>query len=262
MPLAQGGERVTLWGANFGPMGSLEPVVRYGSGGRSFTAVNCSALAAPVGGPAGAVQQTECLSVPGVGQDLLWTMTTRSLVSVPFAQPMAGNATASASRYLPPAIAFVTPAAPLLSTRGRQTVVLRGTNFGPAAFERESGLLVTYGPVQEAGRRYAIRNCVVDAVSPNTAIVCTTVSGVGTNHVWRVTVGAQESAPSANTTSYLSPTISAVTGQGTYQAKTEGGQVVSIAGALPGPGDLAGSPPLFFCVSAVSLVADREPVVR
>jgi hypothetical protein len=39
-----GGDIVTVTGTNFGPMGSLEPLVQYGSNGRVFTAGSCTAL--------------------------------------------------------------------------------------------------------------------------------------------------------------------------------------------------------------------------
>jgi hypothetical protein len=89
--------------------------------------------------------------------------------------------------------------------------------------------------------RYAARNCSVDPSNAHTVITCTTTSGVGTGHVWRVTVGGQESVPSASRTSYLAPTVTSMSGQGTYQAKTDGGQVVTISGAeLGSAADTAG----------------------
>lgn len=106
-------------------------------------------------------------------------------------------------RYIPPFITTVTPSTPLLSTKGRQTVVLRGLNMGPSAYEREGGLMVTYGPLSEDGRRYTARNCVVDPTQAHVMVTCTSVSGVGNSHVWRITVGGQESLPSIGTTSYV-----------------------------------------------------------
>jgi hypothetical protein len=225
--------------------------VQYGSGGRLFTAVNCSAV-----GPTAqdeALQQVQCLSAPGVGMNLTWTVMVRGQVSQPFVQPGSPAATASgvsasrwvrgaliacplvgtrsvgcpvqrrcttpgdrkpcrcpccclppcSCRYIPPTLSSVAPSVPLLSTRGRQTVVLRGSNLGPAGYEREGGLTVTYGPLAEDGRRYIARNCVVDPGQPHAVVTCTTVSGVGSGHVWRITVGGQEALPSLVTTAYV-----------------------------------------------------------
>jgi hypothetical protein len=90
---------------------------------------------------------------------------------------------------------------------------------------------VTYGPVAEQGRRYTAASCSVVPASLHTSISCRTVSGVGASHVWRVTVGGQESAHSVDMTSYMAPVVTAVLGQGTFQANTKGGQNVSIAGS-------------------------------
>ncbi len=81
----------------------------------------------------------------------------------------------------------------------------------------------------------------MDPNNAHTIITCTTTSGVGSNHVWRVTVGGQESVPSSSITSYLPPSVSSISGQGTFQAKTDGGQVVTIVGSELGSGvDTAG----------------------
>jgi hypothetical protein len=212
---------------NFGPMGSTDVIVQYGSGGRKFTAVNCTVLVPSASNAGGATQSLQCLSAMGVGADLWWTVTAGLQVSPLFALP-GGVSGTSASRYLPPSVLAVAPSVALLSTRGRQSVNLTGSNFGPAGFERDGNLFVTYGPVSEEGRRYSARGCVV--TTPHSVITCTTVSGVGGNHVWRVVTGDQESLPSTDTTSYVAPVVSSVSGQGTYQAKTDGGQVVTLSG--------------------------------
>jgi hypothetical protein len=94
----QGGDAVVLTGVNFGPMGSLEPVVQYGSSGRLFFAVNCTALAPSTSSAGGATQQLQCVSSPGVGANLTWTVTTSLQRSVPFFQPGSAAAGQSASR--------------------------------------------------------------------------------------------------------------------------------------------------------------------
>lgn len=224
-------------GQNFGPLGAVDIVVQYGSDGRTFVASNCSALAPSSTSAGGATQQAVCQSAPGVGKNLLWTLTSRGQTSAPFALTPDTQGV-SASRYTTPAITQVAPAVSPLSTRGKQAVLLRGLNFGPSGL---AGLVVTYGPLGEQGRRYTARNCSVDVAAPHVAVVCTTISGVGANHVWRVTVGGQESAPSQDVTSYVAPTVVSVTGPGTFQAKTNGGQSVTISGQeLGAAADTAG----------------------
>ena len=152
----QGGEWVTLHGSNLGPMGvafdTPDAYIVYGSGGRTFTASNCTGLTPSTSTLPGSSQQTQCLSAPGVGRNLTWTVTRKSLTSAPFLLPGAPSG-GSASQYTAPAITAVVPPAAPLRTRGQQTVVLRGTNFGPAGYEREGRLVVTYGPLSEQGAR-------------------------------------------------------------------------------------------------------------
>jgi hypothetical protein len=227
--LFQGGDVVVVSGDNFGPFDSAGVLVQYGSEGRVFTAANCSTVRPAASDAAPATQAVHCVAVAGVGKDLLWTVSVRQQTSVPFGLPGAAAGAASASLYVKPSVELVAPSVPFLSTRGRQTVVVRGANFGPlAASGVATGLLVTYGPVAEEGRRYIARSCVVTVA--DVEITCATASGVGANHVWRVTVGSQESNMSVNMTSYAGPTLTAVTGQGTFQAKTDGGQLVTLTG--------------------------------
>jgi hypothetical protein len=152
----QGGESVTVVGTNLGPLNAAFAApnfVNYTSGGRTFTAVNCTTLTLAPSTPdlsSPNLQQTVCLSAPGVGAGLLWTVTRVGLVSPPFAMPGGPTPTQSASRYTPPAIAAVVPAVAPFATRGQQSVTLRGSNFGPA----DLAPLVTYGPVEERGARW------------------------------------------------------------------------------------------------------------
>jgi hypothetical protein len=88
---------------------------------------------------------------------------------------------------------------------------------------------VTYGPASENGSRYTAVGCTVMDVN-QTSMRCQTSSGVGSGHVWRVTVGGQVSFVSRDTTAYVPPTVLAVSGQGSRQAKTEGGEQILISG--------------------------------
>jgi hypothetical protein len=227
----QGGEVVIVSGTNFGPMGSVDMVVQYGSGGRVFTATNCSALGPAQSTVGGANQQVQCVTAPGVGKDLNWTVSAKGQRSAPFrlSGPVVG---VSASQYRAPAVTSVVPSVSPLTTLGEQAVTVVGTNFGPSG----SGVVVTYGPASEQGRRYTAKDCVMNTSQAHVALTCSTSSGVGSRHVWRVTVGEQESAPSSDWTEYAVPVVTSMSGQGTFQAKTNGGQVVNIVGTEFGSG--------------------------
>jgi hypothetical protein len=212
---------VVVSGVNFGPMGSTDTVVQYGSNGRVFTAVNCSALGPAESSAGGATQEVRCLSAPGIGKGLVWTVTARGQVSAPF-----GLGGSLASGYQAPTVTGVVPAVTPLSTYGKQSVTIVGSNFGPDV----SGVVVTYGPASEQGRRYTAQSCVMNSSAALEMLTCRTSSGVGVHHVWRVIVGDQESLPSSDVTSYAAPSVSSIGGQGTFQAKTNGGQVVTIGG--------------------------------
>ena len=73
---------------------------------------------------------------------------------------------------------------------------------------------------------YNATNCVV--VEAHTKIKCDFVEGAGKLHQWTVRVGMQESL--TPTSSYHAPIISSITGEGSFQAKTNGGQRVILNG--------------------------------
>ena len=163
---------------------------------------------------------------------------------------------ASASAYIPPAISAVIPAVTPFTTRGGDRVRLVGTNFGAAGLDAFNAITVShflpftacdgvhfeacravalslsqvyYGPASDP-LRYTARQCAVNVSAPHTQIQCVTTTGVGSNHVWSVTVGEQLSVPSTDTTRFATPTVTRISGPGTFQAKTDGGQSVTITG--------------------------------
>ena len=191
----QGNEPVTVTGYNFGPVIG-DVTVQYGSNGRVFTTTGCSFGPATTGA-GGLVQSLNCLTAVGVGFNLTWTVIVNGQTSV--AYPPSGL---SSSQYIAPSITSLTGVSlNALTTSGKQQVVLTGANFGAAGMELGNNLRVTYGPVSELGRRYTAQICAINASLPHVQIVCNTSSGVGSGHVWRVSVGEQESAMSTSTTS-------------------------------------------------------------
>ena len=81
-------------------------------------------------------------------------------------------------------------------------------------------------------------NCTRDAVS-HAWVTCSAVPGVGTQHRWTVVVGGRSSNPSTATTSYRVPVLSTISGTGSSNADTAGGQVVYVNGQEFGPTSLS-----------------------
>lgn len=76
--------------------------------------------------------------------------------------------------------------------------------------------------------------CVRDTVS-HSWVTCNAAPGVGTLHHWSVSVASQSSGQSTGTTSYLSPSLLSLSGVGSTNANTNGGQTVFLNGYELGP---------------------------
>jgi hypothetical protein len=90
---------------------------------------------------------------------------------------------------------------PYLRTRGGNEITITGENFGPANY---NGVIyaATYG---QLGDKYTATDCQLTV--PQQQITCKSVPGVGANHVWVVSVQAQQSSTSTDTTQYSRPVI-------------------------------------------------------
>jgi hypothetical protein len=77
-------------------------------------------------------------------------------------------------------------------------------------------------------------NCTRDPVNHAWA-TCNAAPGVGSLHRWTVNVSGQASSPSTATTSYRVPVLTTVSGPGSSNADTAGGQIVYINGREFGP---------------------------
>jgi hypothetical protein len=149
-----GGQGVTIFGTNFGPSGS--PLrATYGvnvTGEKEFEAQGCAVTSAHT--------QITCLTAPGAGATLSWTVTVDGQDSV-----------VAFTDYAPPSVeALEGPGARDADPNGGQLVTLRGANFGAAQWLQG----VSYGPT---GYEYAALNCSVAA--PHTTLVCFTAPGCG-----------------------------------------------------------------------------------
>ena len=128
--------------------------------------------------------------------------------------------------------------APNIATNGVDYVRLLGTNLGPAGGDMLT-LTSTYGPSPKGVEPYAsISPCKV--IVPHVEIECPTVPGIGHEHRWTVRVGSQSSAWNLNgdmnvTTSYAVPLLKSVTGVGSFEADTAGGEEIILSGYNFGP---------------------------
>jgi hypothetical protein len=219
-----------------------------------------------------------CWSTVGVGAEHHWT------VEVGMERSNASRATTS---YTPPAVTEVdaldsldvvqrfdrfgsvaspsdTPAKLVFPTLGGNSIVVRGTNFGPISatnpinVEIAHRALASNGYLQgfgaEAAAVYELLNCAV--TQSHVQVECVVPSGVGHDHRWRVTTGSQISLSLANfTSSYARPEIvnlelvaiagtkdSNLYGETTLEAlETLGGDVVEFTGTNFGPRHFANS---------------------
>ena len=158
-----GGETVVLHGANMGfvdPVshGSLPVTVTYTSrqGGNVYTATGCSVSITNT-----AIQ---CTTAPGVGAQLVWTLTVG---------PWTYSTNDITTAYFAPTITSVVDA-DALPTAGGSTFYVRGTNFGPADTKVQA---LTYWSEHRPEVLYAGTECHVS--SPHVEVACTSVPGVG-----------------------------------------------------------------------------------
>ena len=83
-------------------------------------------------------------------------------------------------------------------------------------------------------RNVNVSTCVRDSVA-HAWIRCDAPAGVGIGHRWTVSVGGQSSSPSTATTSYMQPSLLLLSGVGSANANTDGGQTVNLNGYNFGP---------------------------
>ena len=197
-----GGEWITFHGINLGPRtwtGNAPGVsATYSSDDNlfQFTSPECR-----IETPYEAVM---CKTAPGAGTDLKWTLTIGS-------ESLKSNIT---TRYSRPQITSVTTrdvgvSISALDTRGGQTVVISGSNFGPRSEETAGDgvdLRVFYG-TDPAVSEFEAAGCLISV--NHTEITCRTVAGVGNRMRWRVVKTGQSSDISdTDTATYTAPRAS------------------------------------------------------
>lgn len=193
----EGNSMITLTGHDFGPeniavtmiyrnerLSNLASVV--------YTTKDCNVTVAHT--------EVKCRNLPGVGYNHSYSVTVDDQVS---------NRSVDVSSYARPEIDSVSVDGSLqLDGAGGETVTITGTNFGPQVTANKiNATYVTSADYASplVGALYLARDCVV--TTAHTVIHCTTVSGVGTDHQWRVFAGGQASRQSVDRTSYDAPVI-------------------------------------------------------
>ena len=254
----EGNQLITIVGDNFGKLGLTNPVVtvEYGPPGKFFFCNHVCTVT---------VAHTEivCNSTSGVGSGHVW----RAYVGHHFdaLTRIPGPASTATSSYAPPSIAsagitspdldlrgdlFPSIAIAHLDTRGDDTVIIAGTNFGPTSY-RFSGC---YGapqvdPLARVGasyrrdrnpaksawhqKTYTANICTV--TKDHVEMTCKTTEGSGKGHRWTVVVGAQSSMVSNQTVGYRLPKIFRVFGPSVDSLATSGGETILLSGDFFGP---------------------------
>ena len=217
--LTTGGQAVTIIGMQFGTAAdNAVSLIAYGADNR-YTAQNCRVI----------VDHTviQCDSAPGVGAQLLWS------VSI-------GNLSSRTPRtsYRPPVITSLTGpgAGPDAATTGDQAVFLHGTGFG--SVEESAVDWVQYENINgdRSSEVYSPELCSV--LVDDVTVMCTTAPGVGAALSWQISIAGQVSAWSTAVTSYGMPTIRTVLPVAPSEPRdmesvyvsTEGGTVLQVLG--------------------------------
>jgi hypothetical protein len=203
--ITDGNQLVTIKGGNFGTqdMARINNVT-YGKDGKEFVASGCTITEAH--------KTIECDTGVGAGAGLKWLVTVDEQRS---SQPTTGYGLPNITE-----ITMVAGGGPAhsLQSQGAEWVYIDGHNFGTDALLDS----VTYG---WTGVEYTAQNCTVAV--PHRRVMCKTMAGWGTDHVWFVTVRSQSNelnTERAATTSYSPPTLLDIT---PGHSRTDGNLVLS-----------------------------------
>lgn len=229
LPLAVYGPRPA------GAAGFATPVINQLAGALANATVAASGLRYRATGCVVTVAHTTiaCTLTEGVGADLPWAAVIGGQAS-----PISLNT----SSYAPPTLAYFNGVgATDAATAGYDVVELLGANFGPLGTPVDSA---TYGKASSASAvaaaavaanasaaaasagEFTAVNCTV--ITAHTRVRCLVAPGAGAGHSWSLVIASQRSV--MPTTKYRPPAITDLTGPGTVDASTEGGQDVLVNG--------------------------------
>jgi hypothetical protein len=214
-----GGQSITISGDHFGSTTPLNPaasppVVTYGTAqnSASLVATDCTVQIAAT------ATQIVCVTVAGVGKDLV------------FALSIAGGASSSFTstlRYGPPTVTSITGTVVNGPTIGGAPIEIVGTSFGPLG---STAVSATYGPT---GTEFVASDCFVFAVGDVQTVHCKTGPGTGKDHSWILDVGGQASPLYAAGTGYGAPVLYNLlddSARAIDDAMTSGDEWVSLSG--------------------------------
>jgi hypothetical protein len=173
------------------------------SNGSLYSATGCTISSAALSS-----SQLQCVTAPGIGPGLFWTVTIGGQTA---------STTVGPTSYSPPIITSFAGAGSLNAvTAGNQVVTIFGSNFGPmgtavtAVYTTNKAITSVVSPVNVSASNDTVQfpatNCVV--VEAHRKINCTTTEGAGFSIVWVLTIGNQTSQ--SPTTSYKAPTITSL----------------------------------------------------
>jgi hypothetical protein len=233
----QGGDFITLFGKNFGPIGTAGIVAEYHKflrpslggmpeGVKPYVAVACKVdIDAPH-------RRVVCSAAPGIGREHSWRITVGGQTS-----SVSESLAELTSQYKPPVISKIGGiGADMADTKGGQEVLISGANFGPATPTDSNGNLVSllapiavYGHDDSTYPAYTARSCRVAV--PHEQIVCLTTEGTGKDLFWSVEVGEQRTDMFLlMPTNYHPPVVAFYRGPGATDAHTAGQELVIIEG--------------------------------
>jgi hypothetical protein len=252
-----GNQTVTIFGSNFGPLGTavtatyttnkvlttplvplsdlIDTVVSNDT--ISFPAVECTVVEAH--------RKINCTTTEGAGFGIVWLLTignqTSQSPTTSFAAPTVTSVRVAYLWVGGSRLQSTDPVTDLsrLSTEGGDVLLVNGTNLGPGD-PRPLVDAVWYG---SGGIRYNLASCAV--LVPHTQLRCLSSPGVGSGHRLSISVMYQASSMSSDVLAYREPTLTAV-----FPAVvgTSGG-VVTLNGTDFGPSG-----------SAISVLCNGEPL--
>jgi hypothetical protein len=237
----KGEHYLVLTGTNMGPKNTVLQGYYGTSSDSVYTAKNCIVT----------VQNTEvkCYTIEGIGFSHTWKLGRKN-------HEWNGKMSASdvITSYDSPTLTSVAVGSAnggkVMSTWGRENIVIVGENFGPA-FDRSStttpsnpGNLTLEWNNNDAitctGNQHCYGyaqplSCTVSIAHEQ--LTCVSLPGVGMSHRFTVTVAGQSSnqSPANDRLRYHVPVISGIKGPGAYEADTHGGVSFYIEGNYFGP---------------------------
>jgi hypothetical protein len=209
-----GGGTIVVTGRNLGlEPGVVELEYAGGSAGMVRRTYLVRAGGCALGSPG---TELRCGSLEGVGANYTFRVSVHGGSSV---------ASADTLSHSPPTITSIDGEAAVQGSAGGTTVVLHGSNLGPAA---NTAVTVWASPVGRDGIMFPATNCAVAV--PHVTVVCVVGEAVGAALSWRVVVEGQSN--SMPVSRVAAPVISSVTLEGTAlgRASTLGGAALVVDG--------------------------------